>query len=131
MLIKKKKKKKKINDTYGHHTGDTLLQLVSSCLKENIREYDYIFRLGGDEFVLFLPELNEKQAYHLAERIRANTLKLDLDQNHNNLSISCSIGISEFKKKDENIEAMVRRADEALYEVKNSGKNSVKVKIND
>lgn len=116
---------KKINDTYGHHAGDRLLQMVASALKENMRAHDYIFRLGGDEFVIFLPETNEQEAYRLAQRICSNVANLKLSQPDDTVPISCSIGISEFKKYDATIDTIVRRADSALYSVKNAGKNGV------
>jgi len=118
---------KKINDTYGHHTGDKLLELVANSIKENIRECDYIFRLGGDEFVIFLPETHGEYAYQLAQRIRTNISKLDLNHDNNKTPISCSIGISSYRKDDQDLDAVVRRADAALYEVKNSGKNGVRL----
>lgn len=119
---------KKINDTYGHHIGDTVLTLVASCIKEHFRDCDYLFRLGGDEFILFLPDCKKEEAYTLAKQLLVSITQIDLNQQDNHLSMSCSIGISEFKEHDEGIDAIVRRADEALYEVKHSGKNSIKLK---
>lgn len=118
---------KKINDTYGHHTGDRILELVATTIKENMRECDYVFRLGGDEFVLFLPETNEQEAYQLAERIQKNIAKLDAQEEDDTFPIHCSIGISEFKHDDNDIEVIVKRADAALYAVKNSGKNGARL----
>lgn len=118
---------KKINDTYGHHVGDKALQSVTSSIKEAIREYDYAFRMGGDEFLIFLPETNETQAFSLAERIRTSIENIKLKAHRDDITITCSFGISQFKSKDANIEAVARRADEALYGVKRSGKNRVEI----
>ncbi len=116
---------KEVNDTYGHYEGDRLLKSVASCIKDNIRENDYAFRMGGDEFLIFLPETNEEQAYHFAERIRSEIEIKKLQSNTRISRISISLGVSEFRKNDVNFEAVVKRADEALYQVKNSGKNRV------
>ncbi len=118
---------KAINDTYGHNVGDIVLQSITSSIKETIREYDYAFRMGGDEFLIFLPETKEKQAYTLAERIRMSIENIKLKADRDNMTITCSFGISQFKSKDANIEAVVGRADEALYGVKKSGKNRVEI----
>jgi len=118
---------KTINDTYGHYTGDKVLKNVSAFIKEAIRQYDNAFRMGGDEFVLFLPETDEKQAYTLAERIRASIGNIDIKAKRNKVQISCSFGIAQFRFKDENLETVVSRADEALYKAKDLGRNRVEV----
>jgi len=115
---------KKVNDNYGHHEGDTLLQSVASTIKENMREGDYAFRMGGDEFLILLPETNEAQAYHLAKRVRKEIENKNLQSDTQTYTVSVSLGISQFRQNDANLEAVVKQADQALYQVKNSGKNS-------
>ena len=115
---------KKVNDNYGHHEGDRLLQSVASTIRENMRDNDYAFRMGGDEFLILLPETNEEQAYHLAKRMRKEIENKKLQSDTQSYTISVSLGISQFRQNDANLEVVVKRADEALYQVKNSGKNS-------
>ena len=116
---------KEINDNYGHHEGDSVLKSIAFIIKENIRENDYAFRLGGDEFLILLPETNEEKAYHLAERMRSEIENIKLQSTTYTYRISSSFGISQFIENDVNLEAVAKRADEALYQVKNSGKNRV------
>ncbi len=118
---------KEINDSYGHHEGDIVLKSVASIIKENMRANDYAFRLGGDEFLILLPESNEEQAYHLAERIRSEIENKKLQSNTYTYTISSSFGLSQFRQNDADFEAVAKRADEALYQVKNSGKNRVEI----
>ncbi|HIQ46117.1 MAG TPA: GGDEF domain-containing protein [Sulfurovum sp.] len=121
---------KQVNDTYGHHVGDLLLQKVSKAMKDSIREFDYIFRIGGDEFILFLTETNEKEAYQLANRLCETIAQIDIPLTSGDLVFSCSIGIGTFRRSDKHIEMTVKRADDALYAVKEDGKNSVKISNN-
>ena len=118
---------KKINDTYGHPIGDIALQGVTASITEAIREYDYAFRMGGDEFLIFLPDTKKTEAYSFAERIRASIGNIKLKSHGDNITITCSFGISQCTSKDVNIEVVVGQADEALYAVKKSGKNRVKI----
>lgn len=116
---------KEINDNYGHYEGDRVLKSVALIIKENMRASDYAFRLGGDEFLILLPETNEEQAYHLAERMRSEIENKKLQSNTYTYGISSSFGIAQFRQNDADIEAVSKRADEALYQVKKSGKNRV------
>ena len=118
---------KQFNDGYGHHVGDTLLQNVAMILKNSIRMHDYAFRLGGDEFILFLTEANKEEALALAERIRKEVENIFLKENVHEYAISCSIGISSYRATDDDLHAVVKRTDEALYHVKNSGKNGTEI----
>ena len=118
---------KEVNDNYGHYEGDRLLKSVATSIKDNMRENDYAFRMGGDEFLIFLPETNEEQAYHFSERIRSEIEIKKLQSNTRISTISISLGVSQFRENDVNFESVVKRADEALYQVKNSGKNRVEI----
>ena len=118
---------KQFNDTYGHLVGDILLQRVATVLKDTLRENDYAFRVGGDEFILFLIEANKEEAYALAERIRKDIETIHMKENKRHFPISCSIGISSYRATDEDLKDVVRRTDEALYVVKNSGKNGTQI----
>ena len=118
---------KQVNDTYGHDTGDYVLKTVAAIVHDVIREYDYAFRMGGDEFLLLLPETNDDQALILAERIRQGIENKTFIVKDNKLFVTASFGISEYNHIDTSIEHIAKRADEALYQVKEYGRNSVKV----
>jgi diguanylate cyclase (GGDEF)-like protein len=117
---------KEINDTYGHDVGDQVLKSVATIVKGVIREYDYAFRMGGDEFLLLLPETNERQALFLAERIRKRVANKKFTDKDNTFFITASFGISQYNHIERSMESIVKRADKALYEVKESGRNNVK-----
>ncbi len=117
---------KEINDTYGHDAGDNVLKAVAEIVKGVIREYDYAFRMGGDEFLVLLPETNEKQALFLAERIRKRIATKKFIEKEDKFYITASFGISQYNHIERSIETIVRRADKALYHVKESGRNRVK-----
>ena len=116
---------KELNDKYGHPAGDKLLATVGSILKSCIREdVDWPFRYGGDEFCVILSQVSQKQACMTADRIiqKFNDKKLPLT--------GLSIGLAKFVRNEdtklpEDIAALVRRADGALYKAKNTGRNLV------
>lgn len=123
---------KKVNDTFGHDVGDEVLKLVAETLNDNIRCSDCIFRYGGEEFVVVLPESNSEGSFQVAERIRSSisTTRLpDYD-----VHITVSVGLSSLtnrlieEEQTENIpNELIRRADNAMYVAKQSGKNQIQV----
>ncbi len=114
---------KKINDTYGHVFGDKALKKIAKCLKSSLRKTDILARWGGEEFALLLPEANLDQAKKICEEIRKRIGQLKFE---NSCKVSISIGIAMFQEKDTK-ETLFKRADEALYKAKRSGRNMVKV----
>ena len=114
---------KKVNDTYGHTTGDETLRSVAARLREHIRHPDTIGRYGGEEFLIVLPsskaESAEKQASRLCREVRA----LQIEANDKVLSVTISIGIAQFRVGQENWEGFLHRADEALYKAKDAGRD--------
>ena len=116
---------KELNDKYGHPAGDKLLSSVGSILKSCIREdVDWPFRYGGDEFCVILSQVSQKQACMTTERIleKFNEKKLPLT--------GLSIGLAKFVRSEdtklpEDIATLVRRADNALYKAKNTGRNRI------
>ena len=112
---------KDINDTYGHEFGDFVLKEFATVIKENIRDTDIFARIGGEEFILVLPNTSYLHAYYVAEKLR----KIIANHNFKNVKLTASFGISEFEG---NLEKAINRADEALYEAKNNGRNQVKGK---
>ncbi|SFV67347.1 diguanylate cyclase (GGDEF domain) [hydrothermal vent metagenome] len=106
---------KTVNDTHGHKTGDKVIVSLSDALKELIRSSDIICRYGGEEFLILLPNTDTKGA----------TIMIDTDYK-TPLKFTVSMGVSEVHlQKDQTIEEAIDRADIALYEAKNSGRNQV------
>ncbi len=118
---------KNINDTYGHKVGDIVIKRLADTLRELTRKSDIISRWGGEEFVILLPNTDTAGAHAISEKIRSeveHTL-IQLDKNRT-LRLTVSIGLSQIDiLKDDNIEVAIHRADEALYEAKESGRNKV------
>jgi len=114
---------KKVNDNHGHATGDEVLRSVAARLREQIRHPDTIGRYGGEEFLIVLPNSEIKaaadQASRLCERIRA----VRIESNGRVLSVTISIGIAQFKIGEENWEQLLHRADTAMYQAKNNGRD--------
>jgi diguanylate cyclase (GGDEF)-like protein len=117
---------KTINDTRGHVAGDRLLQLVAGNLKKNIRENDIVARMGGDEFMMLLPDTGEEAARRVIERVFS---RLGAELKAEGFPVTFSAGVVTFSKTPENFEALVGRADNLMYDVKNSGKNGVRYAV--
>ncbi len=117
---------KKINDTYGHPTGDLVICMLASICRKASREIDTVARLGGEEFAILLPETDIQQALVVAERVRsavegASVISLSGKELH----FTVSIGIAEQPPEDKSEENLIGRADTALYQAKTSGRNRV------
>ncbi|NOU78357.1 diguanylate cyclase [Paenibacillus sp. LMG 31459] len=112
---------KAVNDTYGHQKGDKILKQVSEIVKSSIRQGDIAARWGGEELAVYLPQLGVQQAVFVAERIR----KRVMGETEPRVTVSC--GIAEWSWTDErvSVESLFYRADMALYEAKNNGRNQV------
>lgn len=116
---------KKVNDSYGHLAGDIVLQSVAKLLEKTVRDYDIVCRYGGEEFLIVTPMTGSDNAQGLAERIRKLGEEMAVPvEGHADLKITLSLGVTEYKPGDR-IEALISRADQALYEAKNSGRNRV------
>ncbi|MBN7771782.1 sensor domain-containing diguanylate cyclase [Clostridium aminobutyricum] len=115
---------KRINDTYGHKTGDRILREITAVAKRAVREGDKIFRWGGEEFIILLPGESIKGAYEIAEKVRMaiemNDFAIENDR------ITVSLGVGEYDMLD-NIDQFVSRIDNALLKAKSNGKNRVEV----
>lgn len=114
---------KMVNDTYGHQKGDKILKQVSDIVKSSIRQGDIAARWGGEELSVYLPLMGVEQAVYVAERIRKRVM------NETEPSVTVSCGIAEWSWMDErvSVESLFYRADMALYEAKNNGRNQVVV----
>lgn len=118
---------KNFNDTYGHLVGDSILRVFANIMKKLLQEGEIVCRYGGEEFVILLPEATTEEAKQRAEKIRItleNTHLKRKDQNKPISTITSSFGVASFDGHEEG-EALVSRADEALYLAKNSGRNQV------
>lgn len=113
---------KRINDTYGHHAGDFVLIICARVLQSCLRQADIICRWGGEEFLILLKECNLDDAYHLAEKIRLTLEQEEIVWGERELRVKGSLGVAE-RQEGESWEALVIRADKALYQAKNSGRN--------
>ena len=118
---------KKINDIYGHLTGDFVLRRVIELIKEIVREIDFIRRYGGDEFLIILPDTNLNRATKIANRILKRISKEDFKTNKTSFKVTISLGLSEYIN-NEQCNKFLERVDVALYDAKNSGRNCVIIK---
>jgi diguanylate cyclase (GGDEF)-like protein len=118
---------KTFNDRYGHAIGDKVLAVVSRKLAAGLREQDLLCRYGGEEFCIVLPECNMEAALHAAERLRESIERHagDSVRAGEPLHITSSFGVSELSADMANIEALIERADKALYRAKAQGRNRV------
>jgi len=115
---------KAINDTYGHAVGDEVLKHFTSVCLKMARSLDVIARVGGEEFVVMLPETDEEGAYVFAERFRKSIESSSVTINEHIINYTVSIGISVLHvDEDKHISDIIKRADEALYRAKESGRN--------
>lgn len=120
---------KGINDRFGHLTGDEALIWVARTLRQNLREVDLVARFGGDEFIALIPESSSDQALPMAERIRKQIASQHFSTLSGELQVTVSIGVTCLMDADQSLadplEALIHRADEALYLSKNNGRNHV------
>lgn len=112
---------KKVNDNYGHDAGDTVLQRVSNSIQEELRSFDYLGRWGGEEFLIVLPRTQMYVAFDLAEVLRKKLVSTSINIESNKLQVTASFGVT--CCLDGDYANAFRRADEALYQAKKSGRN--------
>lgn len=119
---------KRVNDTFGHPTGDTVLREIASTIKANVRSKDLVGRYGGEEFVVMLPDTTYDEAALVAERIRAATEELkvpivvDLEPTAIE-DLSVSIGMAPYPEAGSSVDMLIDAADRALYQAKETGRN--------
>jgi diguanylate cyclase (GGDEF)-like protein/PAS domain S-box-containing protein len=126
---------KLVNDRFGHAAGDKMLECVSQVARGELRAADVIGRHGGDEFVIALPMTTAEQAFPIAERILAGVGASSIETVRGKVAVTLSIGIAEtlFAQPEEHldgdgsVEAVVNRADEAMYEAKTAGGDRIRV----
>ena len=116
---------KMVNDTYGHDAGDTVIKGLADVLIHNIREADLAIRYGGEEFVVLLHNATEEGAREVADKIHANFNDKRFKVGSDIIRKTLSIGIAHFPLQGESVWKVIKYADIALYEAKNSGRNKV------
>lgn len=115
---------KQVNDTYGHSAGDEILQRFTSICKDMARNLDVVARIGGEEFVIMLPETEEEGAFVFAERLRKMVWESIFIIDAKEIQFSVSIGIALLDISIvQDVKTVLQKADKALYEAKNSGRN--------
>ena len=114
---------KRVNDTFGHQTGDRVLNAVSKLIQLNVRDYDSIGRYGGEEFMVVLPDIKLEDAYQIAENIRKGIQNFKFTKK--DLNVTISIGLTELHSEE--TKTFVNRADTLLYRAKENGRNRTEV----
>ncbi|MHA3702791.1 diguanylate cyclase [Jatrophihabitans sp. YIM 134969] len=136
---------KRVNDTYGHLTGDAVLRSVAECMRGMLRDRDQVARFGGEEFVAFLPGADASEACKVAERLRQRIeamrvapvaprvvgpagapLDSEASSVRESVRITVSIGVAAHPEHGDALEDLLARADAALYEAKNDGRNRIR-----
>jgi diguanylate cyclase (GGDEF)-like protein len=115
---------KRVNDTFGHSAGDTVLKTVAQETQKNLRNIDHIARYGGEEFILILTNSEKLEAMECAQRIRMMVRKLVFENMPDDFRITISVGVTEYQPS-EVIQEAINRADTALYRAKLNGRDKV------
>jgi len=116
---------KAINDRLGHAAGDRVLQNVAALCRAEIRDSDVVARIGGEEFAVMLPETTESAAVQFAERLRQQIAASSPNVYGEKIAVTISVGIAGASIRTSGFQALLRQADQALYEAKRSGRNRV------
>ena len=120
---------KRVNDTYGHLVGSQVLREVATVIRETLRDSDIAGRYGGEEYIALLPETDRLRAHEAAERIRQaierTSFTASITASHHKLSLTISIGVASYPGDAAQINDLIQRADEAMYEAKRRGRNLV------
>ncbi len=115
---------KAVNDTYGHDAGDNVLRTLAEACVDRLRNVDIVGRMGGEEFALILPETDPQGAKLTVERLREYLGELAVPVDSGTLKVTVSAGVTTVQDPSDSIEAALKRADEALYEAKDRGRNT-------
>ena len=116
---------KRVNDTYGHQTGDQVLKAVARAVQGALRETDRFGRLGGEEFFCIFPHASQDAAWQCAERIRQAVAAAEAPAGNATVQVTISIGLAHMADEHADWEDLLKRADEALYKAKEAGRNCI------
>ena len=117
---------KRIKDLFGHPVGDTVLQSVTEICQQTLRVNDVFGRIGGEEFAILLMESDAELALQVAQRLRKSVEEAELFAKMDQaITLSVSIGITQYNSPEDTLLQMLSRADKALYAAKNAGRNRV------
>ena len=116
---------KKVNDTYGHAAGDAVIQGIGSVLTKTLGTSDKVARFGGEEFVVLVHEVDANGIITVAQNLRRAIEALTIDYQGQSLSVTVSIGGAMTQRSDGDVQAVIERADAALYKAKTAGRNRV------
>lgn len=116
---------KAVNDTYGHLAGDSVLRSIAKAMVESVRACDHVGRYGGEEFVVVLPNTGIDGAMDMAERIRQTIRRVEFNNEGEAFSMTLSMGVAVCRDDDNSVEAILKRADDALYQAKAKGRDQV------
>ncbi|MFP2769941.1 sensor domain-containing diguanylate cyclase [Oceanisphaera sp. KMM 10153] len=117
---------KQINDAHGHDGGDLVLKALANSVQGSLRDLDVLARFGGEEFIVLLPEITQSQAIEVAERLRRQLKELAIPlPTGEQISFTVSVGLTMLISEDTNLDALIKRADIALYQAKEQGRNRV------
>ncbi|AVT49489.1 MULTISPECIES: GGDEF domain-containing protein [Gammaproteobacteria] len=127
---------KRINDKFGHPSGDRVICALANICVENSRKIDLVARLGGEEFAIVMPNTNVNEAYNLAERIRVNVENtIVLSDSNEDINWTVSLGISQYSapvseelfSEEAAVESLIQMTDSALYKAKSNGRNQIMI----
>ena len=118
---------KEVNDRFGHQVGDQVLKEIADICLSILRKVDVMCRYGGEEFAVLLPETEESDAAHAAERMCTAISSSRLDSGNGPVSVTVSIGVAEMNKARGSLEKLLAAADKALYTAKETGRNRVQI----
>lgn len=116
---------KEVNDTYGHSLGDEVLKRLVGCCHQELRETDIFGRYGGEEFAVVLVDTDKENALLVCRRLLKAIARLKVRAGSSTVKITVSLGITMHQADDSSIDALLKRADDALYQAKNQGRNQI------
>jgi len=116
---------KRVNDTYGHLSGDMVLKRVATLVKSNLRAYDILGRFGGEEFLIVAPDTPVEDAVNLARRLKALIKAEKMDGETGPVTVTVSFGVGATSGADASFDVLLARADKALYRAKDNGRDRV------
>ena len=120
---------KQVNDDYGHLMGDYVLHEFAERCKNSVREMDIVGRYGGEELIVLLPETDRDTAFKVAERLLTSIAETPFPTQDGAISLTVSIGVATKDDNTTHLEALIARADQALYIAKHKGRNRVAISV--